>query len=63
MTSTRLTTFIVVALVLGLAVGAWVHGAYPAPQAKAIAANLGIVTDVFLRLIKMIIAPLVARRR
>jgi Na+/H+-dicarboxylate symporter len=59
MTSTRLTSFIVVALVLGLAVGAWVHSAYAAPAAKAIAADLGIVTDVFLRLIKMIIAPLV----
>jgi len=36
-----------------------VHGHYAAPQAKAIAANLSILTDVFLRLIKMIIAPLV----
>ncbi len=59
MSSTRLTTFIVVALALGLVVGAWLHAAYAPPAAKAIAANLGIVTDVFLRLIKMIIAPLV----
>ncbi len=59
MRSTRLTGFIVVALVLGLAAGAAVHAAYPPATAKAIAANLGIVTDVFLRLIKMIIAPLV----
>ncbi len=59
MTSCRLTTAIVVALLLGLAAGAWVHGACAPAEAKVIAANLGIVTDVFLRLIKMIIAPLV----
>ncbi len=59
MSSTRLTAFIVVALALGLAAGAWLHAACPPSAAKAIAANLGIVTDVFLRLIKMIIAPLV----
>ena len=59
MTSTRLTGFILVALVLGLGTGAWVHTAFDAAAAKGIAANLGIVTDVFLRLIKMIIAPLV----
>jgi len=58
MKSTRLTLFILIALVLGLATGWAVHALYPA-DAKAIAANLGIVTDVFLRLIKMIIAPLV----
>ena len=59
MTSTRLTRFIIIALVLGLGVGTWLHSAYDAATAKAIAVNLGIVTDVFLRLIKMIIAPLV----
>ncbi len=59
MKSTRLTALILIALVLGLATGWAVHAAYAGSQAKAIAANLGIVTDVFLRLIKMIIAPLV----
>jgi len=59
MKSTRLTGFILIALAIGLVTGWWVHSAYPSPQAKAIAANLGILTDVFLRLIKMIIAPLV----
>ena len=59
MKSTRLTGFILIALALGLVTGWWVHGHYAAPQAKAIAANLSILTDVFLRLIKMIIAPLV----
>jgi Na+/H+-dicarboxylate symporter len=59
MKSTRLTGFILIALALGVVTGWWVHSAYAAPQAKAIAANLSILTDVFLRLIKMIIAPLV----
>ncbi|MEO8112947.1 MAG: dicarboxylate/amino acid:cation symporter [Phenylobacterium sp.] len=53
------TTLIVSAMVLGVLVG-WAVNQYAAPdQAKAIASNLSIITDVFLRLIKMIIAPLV----
>jgi Na+/H+-dicarboxylate symporter len=53
------TIFIVSAMVLGIAAG-WAINQYAEPaQAKAIAENLSIVTDVFLRLIKMIIAPLV----
>ncbi len=43
----------------GIAVG-WAVNQYAGPeQAKTVAENLSIVTDVFLRLIKMIIAPLV----
>ncbi|THD60461.1 dicarboxylate/amino acid:cation symporter [Phenylobacterium sp.] len=50
---------IVVAMVLGVAVG-WAVNQYASPAgAKAVAENLSIITDVFLRLIKMIIAPLV----
>jgi Na+/H+-dicarboxylate symporter len=53
------TTFIVGAMVLGVAVG-WGLNQFTTPdQAKAAAENLSIITDVFLRLIKMIIAPLV----
>jgi Na+/H+-dicarboxylate symporter len=53
------TILIVSAMVLGIAVG-WGVNQYATPeQAKAVATNLSIVTDVFLRLIKMIIAPLV----
>jgi Na+/H+-dicarboxylate symporter len=53
------TIFIVAAMVLGIAVG-WAVNHYAAPdQAKMVAENLSIITDVFLRLIKMIIAPLV----
>jgi Na+/H+-dicarboxylate symporter len=53
------TYFIVGAMVLGIAVG-WAINQYATPtQAVAAADNLSIITDVFLRLIKMIIAPLV----
>src|SRR5678816_1378501 len=53
------TYFVVGAMVLGVAVGWAVNVALPAESAKEIASNLSIITDVFLRLIKMIIAPLV----
>lgn len=54
-----LTTWIMVGMILGVAAGAAIHtGASPA-EAKQIAGYFNIVTDVFLRLIKMIIAPLV----
>ncbi|WP_310542439.1 dicarboxylate/amino acid:cation symporter [Phenylobacterium sp.] len=53
------TAFIVGAMILGVAVG-WGVNQYATPeQAKEVASNLSIITDVFLRLIKMIIAPLV----
>src|SRR5579859_559822 len=53
------TILIVSAMVLGVAVG-WGVNQYATPaSAKAVAENLSIITDVFLRLIKMIIAPLV----
>jgi Na+/H+-dicarboxylate symporter len=56
----RLFTWLVVgAMILGVLVG-WALNQYAEPaQAKAIAENLSILTDIFLRLIKMIIAPLV----
>lgn len=53
------TILIVSAMVLGIAAG-WAINQYASPdQAKTVAENLSIITDVFLRLIKMIIAPLV----
>lgn len=56
----RLTLVIGVALVLGVIVGYINHILWPAPaDAKAIADGLSIVTEIFLRLIKMIIGPLV----
>ena len=56
----RFTLFVLAAMVLGIITGAICHEAAPnAEAAKAWAANFGLVTDVFLRLIRMIIAPLV----
>jgi Na+/H+-dicarboxylate symporter len=50
---------VVAAMVLGVAAG-WAINQHASPaMAKEVAGNLSIVTDVFLRLIKMIIAPLV----
>ncbi|WP_309645205.1 cation:dicarboxylate symporter family transporter, partial [Phenylobacterium sp.] len=53
------TAFIVAAMVLGVGVGWAVNQTLSPEQAKEVASNLTIITDVFLRLIKMIIAPLV----
>ena len=54
----RLTLYIIVGLVLGLAVGYAVNEGYHTGAAQ-VADALGLVTTIFLRLIKMIIAPLV----
>src|SRR6188474_1129273 len=53
------TAFIVGAMVLGVLVGWILNTTLPAAEATAWAMNLQIITDIFLRLIKMIIAPLV----
>jgi Na+/H+-dicarboxylate symporter len=54
------TTVILNALGLGIVVGYAFHEAFPDPKtAAAIAGYFSLVTDLFLRLIKMIIAPLV----
>ncbi|WP_312160939.1 dicarboxylate/amino acid:cation symporter [Phenylobacterium sp.] len=53
------TAFIVGAMALGVLVGWGVNQGLSPEQAKSVAENLTIITDVFLRLIKMIIAPLV----
>ena len=53
------TYFVIAAMVLGVLVGWAVHQYLPADQAKSVADNLGIITTLFLRAIKMIIAPLV----
>jgi Na+/H+-dicarboxylate symporter len=54
----RLTLYIILGLVLGLIVGYTVNRWYLSSSAD-IADGLGLVTTIFLRLIKMIIAPLV----
>ena len=53
----RLTTYILVGLVLGIAVGYVGHNYLENPA--GFADTLSLVTTLFLRLIKMIIAPLV----
>lgn len=56
----RLPTLILFAMLLGLLAGTAAHHLAPdAAAAKSIAGHLSILTDVFLRMIKMIIGPLV----
>jgi Na+/H+-dicarboxylate symporter len=69
--SKRFTLYIMIAMVLGIITGAIIHHSYGVmdangvltPESKSlldsIASYFKIVTDIFLRLIKMIIAPLV----
>src|ERR1700676_2129937 len=60
MRSHRLTTIILIGMVLGILVGYACHTMWPDPAtAKGIADYISLLTDIFLRLIKMIIAPLV----
>ncbi len=56
----RLPTLIFIAMLLGVIAGTAAHNLAPdAAAAKSIADYLSILTDVFLRMIKMIIGPLV----
>ncbi|RAJ87501.1 Na+/H+-dicarboxylate symporter [Chitinophaga dinghuensis] len=65
--SNKLTLFIFVAMILGIATGYIVNYSFgqanptPAEQAsiQKFSNNISILTDIFLRLVKMIIAPLV----
>ncbi|MCJ2018406.1 MULTISPECIES: dicarboxylate/amino acid:cation symporter [unclassified Methylobacterium] len=60
MKGSRLTTMIFIGMLLGIAVGYACSITWPDPQtAKEIAGYIALISDVFLRLIKMIIAPLV----
>src|ERR1044071_1482817 len=58
MRSNRLTTFIVIGLVLGVAVGYVYYRFFPQSSA-GFAEVTSLIPTAFLRLIKMIIAPLV----
>jgi len=57
--SNKLTTFILLFMVLGIFTGALVHQFASTATAHAYAENVALLTDIFLRLIKMVIAPLV----
>ena len=60
MKSSRMTTYILVAMVLGITAGGLINNAFPAPATqKLFAGYISIGSMIFLRLIKMIIAPLV----
>lgn len=55
----RLTLWILVAMALGIAVGYGLHVNVDEARRGTIATDLKLLTDIFLRLVKMIIAPLV----
>ncbi|HCO7063806.1 TPA: cation:dicarboxylase symporter family transporter, partial [Escherichia coli] len=54
-----LTTMILLALVLGMIIGVVLNNTVSLETAKLYAQEISIFTTIFLRLIKMIIAPLV----
>jgi Na+/H+-dicarboxylate symporter len=55
----RLTLYILVAMVLGIIAGYYVHESYSATTIKTFSDNIKLLTTVFLRLVQMIIAPIV----
>ncbi|HLZ79587.1 MAG TPA: cation:dicarboxylase symporter family transporter, partial [Sphingomonas sp.] len=55
----RLTLWILIGMVLGVVAGLAMHSTIPDPTLGQVAGYFTILTDLFLRLIKMIIAPLV----
>jgi Na+/H+-dicarboxylate symporter len=55
----RLTTYIMIALVIGIVVGYLVNANSDAASAQSFSDTMSLLTTMFLRLIKMIIAPLV----
>ncbi len=55
----RLTLWILIAMVIGIGVGYAMHVGMEEATRGEVANNLKILTDIFLRLVKMIIAPLV----
>ncbi len=57
--ATNLFRFIIAAMLVGIVFGAVINSTLPIESATTIAGYLGVITDIFLRLIKMLIAPLV----
>ena len=56
--SNQLTLFIIIAMIAGSALGYFVHEKMPT-KITAFSDNIKLLTDIFIRLIQMIIAPLV----
>src|SRR5882724_5752678 len=59
MKGNRLTIFIVIAMLLGVAAGYFVHLKSSPGYIEKFSANIKLLTTIFLRLVQMIIAPLV----
>lgn len=57
--SNKLTIYIILFMVAGIVVGALIHEMGSADTIKSWSENITLLTDIFLRLIKMVIAPLV----
>ncbi len=55
----RLTLYIFIAMLIGVAVGYYVYASYPKATAVSFADNVKLLTTIFLRLVQMIIAPVV----
>jgi len=55
----KLTLWIVIAMVLGIIVGYFVHKYSSEATAKTFATNINLLTTIFLRLVQMIVAPIV----
>ncbi len=58
-TKSKLTYYILLAMLLGIVVGYFVHNNYSAETVKKFADNIKLLTTIFLRLVQMIIAPIV----
>jgi Na+/H+-dicarboxylate symporter len=57
--SNRLTLYIIVSMVLGIALGYIIHTQSSPDFIKSFSTNIKLLTTIFLRLVQMIIAPLV----
>jgi Na+/H+-dicarboxylate symporter len=55
----RLTLYILIAMIVGIVVGYYVHENYPADTIKSFSDNIKLLTTIFLRMVQMIIAPIV----
>jgi Na+/H+-dicarboxylate symporter len=59
MKGNRLTLFIILAMLLGIGVGYFVHEQGSAANIKSFSTNIKLLSTIFIRLVQMIIAPLV----
>ena len=55
----KLTLYILLAMILGIIVGYYVHENYSADTVKTFSDNIKLLTTIFLRMVQMIIAPIV----